>query len=57
MTVNKLEPSAFYFTVLVAVDGPGELLSFRPAVTDEKAFTSAAAAWVAGAIAPVNTMR
>ena len=51
LTVNELEIGAFHFTLLVAVDEPGDFLSFRPAFTDETAYDTAAKAWTAGAAA------
>lgn len=64
LTVNELEEGEFHFTVLVAFDGaddpddlndakdpdvPDHTLSFRPVVTDENGYSTAAEAWVAGA--------
>jgi len=54
ITVNELEAGAFHFTVLVAVDAPEDLLSFRPVITDETAYSTPSAAWLAGATALTN---
>lgn len=51
LTVNELEAGPFHFTVLVAVDEPNDLLSFRPVITDETAHETATGAWAAGASA------
>jgi hypothetical protein len=44
LTVNELEPGKFHFSVLVAVNSPDDFLSFRPVLTDDKAFSKAASA-------------
>lgn len=54
LTVNELEPGKFHFSVLVAVNSPDDFLSFRPVLTDDRAFSKAASAWMAAALALVN---
>jgi len=51
LTVNELEPGNFHFSVLVAVNSPDDFLSFRPVLTDDRAFSKAASAWMAAALA------
>jgi len=51
LTVNELELGKFHFTMLVAVNSPDDFLSFRPVLTDDRAFGKAASAWMAGALA------
>jgi hypothetical protein len=48
---QRAKGGVFHFTVLVTVDEPSDLLSFRPVITDEAAHLMAAGAWAAGASA------